>query len=106
MADRATRGRGLIETGMSTHNSARLDWDARESPGSPYRLAAVENVAEPREPEPNLRMPDLRKLETRVAVARLHALGLRVELRGSGRVSRQEPPAGTRVVRGATILLR
>jgi len=102
----ATRGRGLIETGRGTHSRARLDWDAREHSESPFRLAAVENVAEPRELEPNLRMPDLRRLETRVAVARLHALGLRVELKGSGRVTRQEPAAGTRVVRGATILLR
>jgi cell division protein FtsI (penicillin-binding protein 3) len=102
----ATRGRGLIESGPGTHSRVRLDWDARESTESPYRLAAVESVAEPREQEPNLRMPDLRELETRVAVARLHALGLRVELKGSGRVTRQEPAAGTRVVRGATVLLR
>jgi cell division protein FtsI (penicillin-binding protein 3) len=102
----STRGRGLIETGPDTHSTVRLDWDARESTESPYRLAAVESFAEPREQEPSLRMPDLRELETRVAVARLHALGLRVELKGSGRVTRQEPAAGVRVVRGATILLR
>ena len=41
-----------------------------------------------------------------ISDARLHELGLRVELQGSGRVTRQEPAAGTRVVRGATILLR
>ena len=85
---------------------ARLDWETGAPAGSPYRLAAAENVSEARVAERNQMLPDLRGLETRVAVSRLHALGLRVELKGSGRVVRQEPPAGTRVVRGATILLR
>jgi cell division protein FtsI (penicillin-binding protein 3) len=102
----ATRGHGLIETGAGTHSKARLDWDTRENAESPYRLAAIDDVSGTRETERNLRLPDVSGLETRVAVARLHALGLRVELRGSGRVIGQEPAAATRVVRGATILLR
>lgn len=102
----ATRGLGLIETGAGAHARARLDWDARQNVESPYRLAAVEEAAGTSDTEWRLRLPDVRGLETRIAVARLHDLGLRVELKGSGRVTRQEPAAATRVVRGATILLR
>jgi cell division protein FtsI (penicillin-binding protein 3) len=102
----ATRGRGLIESGPGPLIRARLDWESGSAGESPYRLAAAANVPEPRVAERNQVLPDLKGLETRVAVSRLHSLGLRVELRGSGRVVRQEPPAGTRVVRGATILLR
>jgi cell division protein FtsI (penicillin-binding protein 3) len=53
-----------------------------------------------------LRLPDLRGLEVRVAATRLHALGLHVELQGSGRVAEQQPPPGAQVVPGAKILLR
>jgi cell division protein FtsI (penicillin-binding protein 3) len=102
----ATRGRGLIETGSGPLIRTRLDWESGAAVQSPYRLAAAETVPEPRVAERNQLLPDLRGLETRAAVSRLHSLGLRVELRGSGRVAGQEPPAGTRVVRGATILLR
>jgi cell division protein FtsI (penicillin-binding protein 3) len=102
----ATRGLGLIETGAAARNRARLDWDAQQNVESPYRLAAVEQAAGASDMERKLRLPDLKGLETRIAVARLHELGLRVELLASGRVTRQEPAAATRVVRGATILLR
>jgi len=102
----ATRGRGLIEPGTGPQVRTRLDWESTEAVSSPYRLAAVRDLPEARSVDRNQMLPDLKGLETRVAVARLHSLGLRVELRGSGRVARQEPPAGTRVVRGATILLR
>lgn len=102
----ATRGRGLIETGRGPLIRARLDWETGAATESPYRLAAAENVPEARVAERSQVLPDLRGLETRVAVSRLHSLGLRVELEGSGRVVRQEPAAGTRVVPGATILLR
>jgi len=101
----ATRGRGLIETDLDAHVRGRLDWDARARE-SPFRFAAAEGAAEPGQYSGDLMLPDVNGLETRVAAARLHALGLRVELRGTGRVSHQEPSAGTRVVRGATILLR
>ena len=57
-------------------------------------------------PVEGLLLPDLQGLEVRVAAARLHTLGLNVELLGSGRVIRQEPSAGARVVRGAIVLLR
>jgi len=102
----ATRGRGLIESGPAPHSRVRLDWDSQEAGASPYRLVAAEESPRPEETDRNPRLPDLRGLETRIAVARLHALGMRVELEGSGRVTRQEPAAGSQVVRGATILLR
>ena len=101
----ATRGRGLIETGAGAHSRTRLEWNEGEATASPFQFAAAD-LPQPAATEPNQKLPDLKGLETRVAVARLHELGLRVELRGSGRVTRQEPAAGTRVVRGATILLR
>lgn len=104
----ATRGRGLIEAGTTSPNRVRLDWEASEAeaPPSPYRLVDSRGVAEPEGAERDLVLPDVTGAETRTAVSRLHALGLRVELTGSGQVRRQEPSAGTRVVRGATILLR
>jgi cell division protein FtsI (penicillin-binding protein 3) len=103
----ATRGAGFVETDDGQRRRARLNW-AGETATAPYRLAAAESGmgAATATPRPELRLPDLRGLETRIAASRLHALGLRVELRGSGRVARQEPAPGTRVVRGAAILLR
>ena len=102
----ATRGRGLIETGAGAPSRARLEWNEGEPTASPFQFAAARDLRQPAATEHNRKLPDLKGLETRVAVARLHELGLRVELQGSGRVTRQEPAAGTRVVRGATILLR
>jgi membrane peptidoglycan carboxypeptidase len=51
-------------------------------------------------------LPDLSGLGLRAAAARLHALGLNVETRASGRVTETEPAPGTRVVPGAKVLLR
>ncbi|MCL7971186.1 MAG: penicillin-binding transpeptidase domain-containing protein [marine benthic group bacterium] len=101
----ATQGRGLIEPGSAINPRARLDW-AEHGEVSPYRLASTEEVRPASSSRQELRLPDLIGLETRVAVSRLHAIGLRVELAGSGRVANQEPAPGTRVVRGAAILLR
>ena len=53
-----------------------------------------------------IRLPNLRGLPTRTAAARLHELGLKVEMRARGDVRDQSPAAGARVVPGATILLR
>lgn len=102
----ATRGRGLIDSGSGPRSRPRIEWDAGDTGQSPYRFAAVRDVPEPAPSERNQKLPDVTGLETRVAVARLHELGLRVELEGTGRIIGQVPAAGTRVVRGATILLR
>lgn len=51
-------------------------------------------------------LPDVRGLPARVAVRRLHALGLRVERPGGGDIVGSVPPPGARVVPGDTIRLR
>ena len=51
-------------------------------------------------------LPDVSGLPTRVAVRRLHALGLRVMPTGTGNIRATRPPAGTRVIPGDTIDLR
>jgi cell division protein FtsI (penicillin-binding protein 3) len=60
-------------------------------------------------PPPALRkpvdVPSLEGLPLRDAARRAHALGLRVELSGSGRVVRTEPAAGARAASGDTLLL-
>lgn len=61
---------------------------------------------EPEPPEaPSAVLPDLRGLPVRSAAARLHELGLGVELHASGRVRGQSPPPGQRVVPGTTVRL-
>ncbi len=51
-------------------------------------------------------LPDLAGLSARSAAARLHALGLRVEWRGQGRVAGQSPAPGSELTRGETVVLR
>ena len=51
-------------------------------------------------------LPDVTGLPARVAVRRLHALGLRVSKTGPGEVISSRPLAGSRVVPGDTIRLR
>lgn len=79
--------------------TVRFAADAGEAPAGGASLARTATPAA-------LRLPDVTGLTTRKAVARLHALGLHVELRGAGRVRIQEPSAGTRVTSGAVVRLR
>ncbi len=102
----ATRGRGLIETDLADSRAGGLDWNRSDAQSSPYRLASVSEPLGGGSVAREIRLPDLRGLDTRVAAARLHAIGMGVELRGAGTVVRQDPSPGTRVVRGATVLLR
>lgn len=51
-------------------------------------------------------LPDLRGLPFRTAAARLHELGLRIVVRGSGEVEAQEPPPGATARSGARVVLR
>jgi cell division protein FtsI (penicillin-binding protein 3) len=51
-------------------------------------------------------LPDVSGLPLRVAARRLHALGLRVQERGSGEILGTVPDAGTYVVPGDTVRLR
>ena len=50
-------------------------------------------------------VPDLAGFPVREALKQLGALGLGTRVEGSGRVLKQEPPAGSPVVRGTTINL-
>jgi len=56
-------------------------------------------------PAGSVSLPEVSGLPTRVAVRRLHALGLRVAPSGSGDIRATRPPAGTRVQPGDTIAL-
>ena len=51
-------------------------------------------------------LPDLRGLPLRTAAARLHELGLRVLVKGSGQVEAQQPPPGARMRSGTRVVLR
>ncbi len=55
---------------------------------------------------PVVPVPDVSGLPSRIAVRRLHALGLRVSRAQAGEILGTEPAAGTHVVRGDTIRLR
>lgn len=103
----ATRGRGLIESDLPEGSHTRLEWSSGTGDAaSPFRFASADGSSAVTDRGPTgVRLPDVRGLEVRSAAARLHALGLRVELTGSGRVGRQQPPPGARVVSGATVLL-
>jgi hypothetical protein len=63
-------------------------------------------VPEVRDPSAGVSLPDVSGLPARVAVRRLHALGLRVAPRGVGAIRSTVPAAGTRVLPGDTIALR
>ncbi len=113
----AAPGLGYVEKELPRNRRERLDWNRPDalqewSPGnalSPFRLASDAGTFSGR-PQParaeQLLLPDVTDVELRAAVARLHSLGLRVELQSSDRVSSQSPSAGTRIVPGATVLLQ
>jgi beta-lactam-binding protein with PASTA domain len=60
----------------------------------------------PSEPGSGVTRPNLSGLPSRVAVRRLHALGLRVSPSGDGAVVGTRPEAGARVTPGDTVRLR
>lgn len=68
-------------------------------------VAPVATVRESRDPT-GVELPDVAGLPSRVAVRRLHGLGLRVIPLGLGEIRGSMPPAGTRVVPGDTVRLR
>jgi hypothetical protein len=57
------------------------------------------------DPGTGVTLPDVDGLPSRVAVRRLHALGLRVAPTGTGEVVGTRPPAGSRVLPGDTVRL-
>ena len=80
--------------------------------GAPSAFVSREGFApapprtDAQDPSAGVSLPDVSGLPARVAVRRLHALGLRVAPRGTGDIRSTQPPAGTRVVPGDTIDLR
>lgn len=91
--------------------STRRDHSALPSKSTPSFAssggeAPVPIAPEVRDPSAGVSLPDVSGLPARVAVRRLHALGLRVAPRGVGAIRSTVPAAGTRVLPGDTIALR
>lgn len=107
----AVDGRSLLGTRLA----------ARERPGAapprpppawtgedgPFVFLLEEGIPRlrPRDSTPPVPVPVLEGLPLRDAARRTHALGLQVRLRGTGRVARTVPAAGTPLVPGDTLLL-
>jgi hypothetical protein len=79
---------------------------SRVSPSFAASDGAATVLPEVRDATGGVSLPDVSGLPARVAVRRLHALGLRVSPVGSGEIGATRPPAGTRVLPGDTISLR
>ena len=62
-------------------------------------------TAEATPPSAGVPVPDVSGLPLRVAVRRLHSLGLRVRWEGGGSVARVRPSPGARIARGDTVRL-
>jgi len=65
-----------------------------------------ERTPDPESDITEISVPDVRGLDVRAAVSRLHELGLKVEIHGSDEVTDQVPAAGMTAVRGASVILR
>ena len=65
-----------------------------------------ERTPDPESDITEISVPDVRGLDVRAAVSRLHEMGLNVEIHGSDEVTDQVPAAGTKAVRGASVILR
>ncbi len=117
---RATMEAALAARVTPLDRTKLLPTPRRSQPGesSPVRFATY-NLAAPQvewnEPDreemvlragSTLRVPDVSGLATRVAVRRLHALGLRVRQEGTGDVVGTVPSPGARVQPGDTVRLR
>ncbi|MFQ5678834.1 MAG: penicillin-binding transpeptidase domain-containing protein [Gemmatimonadota bacterium] len=107
----ATRG-ALLRPRLAAGRPPPVKWGDGSAPRAAGRFVFAVGGGKSRWPEPasaamdSRVLPDLRGLTTRAAVARLHALGLHVELKVLGKVRKQVPGPGRRVMPGATILLR
>lgn len=98
--DRGALLRATRRAGLAPSDPPPTRFAARTvEPPAPVRL-------EPRDPSAGVELPDLSGLPSRVAVRRLHALGLRVETSGQGEVVGSQPEAGERVLMGDTVMLR
>jgi cell division protein FtsI (penicillin-binding protein 3) len=107
----ATQGMRL-DRRLLVREPAPGSWGGGRAPvdAGPFIFAMGSNPADwsapPTETRRAVIMPDLSGLPLRSAVARLHELGLRVELTGTVQVRGQAPAPGQNVTRGATVVLR
>ncbi len=91
---------------------AELRTDSR--PASVFRFVAngetaageLDRISNSESEIAEISVPDVRGLDVRAAVSRLHGLGLKVEIHGSDKVTDQVPAAGMTAVRGASVILR
>lgn len=102
---------GLVGTRVVRSGSSVYDWEGNGEAVSPaFRLASADGGEKFESPRPFVAqpsvLPDLRGLGLREAAARLFDLGLVVECEASGSVTYMNPPPGTRIVRGARVVLR
>jgi membrane peptidoglycan carboxypeptidase len=93
---RATRKEALVPSNLPAARFANRSVEP----------APVERFELPSEPGSGVTLPNLSGLPSRVAVRRLHALGLRVSPSGDGAVVGTRPEAGARVTPGDTVRLR
>jgi len=100
--DRAALLKAERNQPLVTHDAAPARFASR-SDDPP--VMPVAPAREPRDPT-GVTLPDVAGLPSRVAVRRLHGLGLRVIPLGMGEIRSSVPPAGTRVLPGDTVRLR
>ena len=111
----ALDGRGLLATrlpanlpGAGIAPAARLQAAAPRADSEGTYVFLTDDprpVTRPAARPASALIPDLGGLSLREASAKAHAAGLRVRVRGSGRVARTEPAAGAALVAGDTLLL-
>jgi cell division protein FtsI (penicillin-binding protein 3) len=88
---------------VSTRGSDTPEPAYMEAPLPPEE---VERAWSPNRPVIDVEVPELGGMGLREAARRLHALGLRVAVSGTGRVASSRPRAGVVVQTGDTVLLR
>ena len=108
----ATRGVTVPGVAARAAEASGLRWERTgPRPVASFALADA-SEAGPRASPPDARagglrvLPDLTGLPLRTAAARLHELGLKVELQGGGTVRSQLPSPGTRIEAGSRVVLR
>ena len=108
----ALDGRSLLATRLPSElpPAARRPGTAPAAPradaeGTYVFLTDDPPPARPAAPPAPVAIPDLAGLSLREASAKMHAAGLRVRVRGSGRIARTEPAAGASLIAGDTLVL-
>lgn len=87
----------VVRFAVATDQGEADTWTESTTSG----VAGATNVP----PGPGMIVPELEGASLRVALRRLHKMGLRIELRGSGTVSATVPAAGLPIAAGDTIVV-